>query len=245
MNVTVLGKYSPFPPAKGAGVGYWVESESEGVLLDCGPGVLSKFQEYVGSLAKIRTVVLSHLHFDHMADVTVLRYAASPDGRYRRLPSKITVYAPPEPALEYGLLNYKEVMAGIPVSHGHAFAAGKLKFTFYEVSHTIPAFAVRVEGPVGTVVYSGDTGPCQNLLKAAKGADLFFCEASATEEDKDFAASKHLTARQAGEIAAGAGVKRLILTHLWPFYDETVLLEQARAAFPNSCMAEEGVTYRV
>ena len=59
MKMTVLGKYSPYPPAGGAGPGYWVEAgesgtsgstgSTDGILLDCGPGVLSRFQEHVGA----------------------------------------------------------------------------------------------------------------------------------------------------------------------------------------------------
>ncbi len=251
MNVTVLGKYSPFPPARGAGSGYWVECENpcegsthkQGILLDCGPGVLANFQQYVGRLSMIRFVALSHLHFDHMADMTVLRYAVSPDQRYRVLPPKVQVYAPATPQAEHDLLNYKEAMFATAVSHGDSIAVGTMKITFFQVCHPVTTHGIRIQTPSGIIAYSGDTCPCEGLIEAAKGADIFICEASATEEDREFAAQRHLTARQAGEVAKEAGVKRLLLTHIWPLYDEMTLLEECREVFPGAEIVRQGATY--
>jgi ribonuclease BN (tRNA processing enzyme) len=251
VKLTVLGRYSPYPPGGGAGPGYWVECDdqgggpgsSTGVLLDCGPGVLARFQEHVGPLAKIHTVVLSHLHFDHMSDVTVLRYAAASHSRYRELPHHVRIYAPSQPESEFSLLTYKEATLGNPLSSGMSLEVGPLRLTFHQGIHGIPSFAVRVEGPGGVLAYSGDTRPCDALVEAAKGADLFLCEASGVQADADYVAPGHLTSRQAGEIAAMAGVKRLLLTHLWPLYDEDELLRECRDVFPHAELAEEGRSY--
>lgn len=226
LNVTVLGKYSPFSPANGAGPGYWVECDNpsdeprtrQGVLLDCGSGVLANFQEYVGCLSMIRVVALSHLHYDHIADATILRYAVSPDRRYRDLPGAVQVYAPATPREEHDLFNYK-AMSAHAVSQGDSIEVGEMRVTFFEVCHPIAGCAMRIQSSSGIISYSGDTRRCDGILEAAMGADIFLCEASATEEDREFAVAGHLTARQAGEIAIDAGVKRLLLTHIWPLYD--------------------------
>lgn len=250
MIVTVLGKYSPFPPARGACPGYWVRAASPdihevGVLLDCGPGVLARFQEHIGPLSLVRSVILSHLHFDHTADFHVLRYAATPDRRYGTLPPALTVYAPPVPVTEFSLLKYKDAVTARAVEPGETVGLQGLKATFYQGEHGITSYAVRIEGTDGTLAYSGDSRPCQGLTQAAAGADLFLCEASAIEADAQVAAPGHLTARQAGEIAAQAGVKRLVLTHLWPLYDEKQILRECRAVFPGAELAEEGASYRI
>jgi ribonuclease BN (tRNA processing enzyme) len=261
VKLTVLGKYSPFPPAGGAGPGYWVQFDEgvqrgqggegaqgpQGVLLDCGPGVLSRFQETVGPLSLIRRVILSHLHFDHTSDFHSLRYAASPARQYRDLPQHITVYAPALPEKEASLLAYRECVDAKVVEPGTSIELGQggeaVSITFFSGEHPIPCHAMRIEDPRGVIAYSGDSRPCDSLVEAARGADLFLCEASAIEEDAAFAAAGHLTAKQAGEVAKRAGVKRLLLTHLWPLYDENVLLEECRRVFPAAEIAKERATY--
>ncbi len=247
VKLTVLGKYSPFPAAGGACPGYWVSDDagSSGVLLDCGPGVLSRFQEAIGPLKTVRWVILSHLHFDHTSDFYALRYAATPDGRYSELPQHVTVYAPADPAAEFSFLTYNDAVDAQPIEEGSNLRLGELSVSFFPGKHALPTYAVRVEGPDGIIAYSGDSRPCDALAQAASGADFFLCEASALEKDAAFAAAGHLTARQAGEIARQAGVKRLLLTHLWPFYDEDQILSECRDVFPDAEVVREGSTYPV
>ncbi len=256
MKLTVLGRYSPFPPAGGAGPGYWVQFDDDvkrpqGILLDCGPGVLSRFQETVGPLGLIRWVILSHLHFDHASDFYSLRYAAASLRKYGDLPNHLTVYAPALPEMEASFLSYKDVVdvrvseRGKRVQLTLGQGADEASIAFFPGEHPIPTYAMRIEYRGQVIVYSGDTRPCQSLLDAASGADLFLCEASAVEEDAAFAATGHLTARQAGEVAKQAGVRRLLLTHLWPFYDHDILLQQCREVFPGAELAEERKTYPV
>ena len=49
----------------------------------------------------------------------------------------------------------------------------------------------------------------------------------------------HLTARQAAELASGAGVHQLILTHISRRYRERDVLEEAQAVFPNTRVAHD------
>ncbi|HHX10247.1 MAG TPA: hypothetical protein GX729_02560 [Firmicutes bacterium] len=74
---------------------------------------------------------------------------------------------------------------------------------------------------------------------------MFLCEASAVEEDAEFAGTGHMTAVQAGEVARKAGVKRLLLTHIWPFYDEDTLLAECLTTFDACEIVGEGGRYSV
>ena len=256
MEILVLGKYSPFPPAKGACPGYWITSKDTGILLECGPGVVSRLQEYV-PLSRLSTVILSHLHFDHTSDFLALRYAANPDHRLGHSAPHITVYAPSEPSRNFNMLSYKGVdVVPIPgLGHNETKNASKctmeivlgdIKVSFFKVEHPYPAAALRFEGSNGAVLaYSGDSAPCEGLLSAAKGADLFLCEASALKQDAQFARTGHLTAIQAGQIASQARAKRLLLTHIWPFYKEEDLLVEGERSFPGCEIVEEGRRYRL
>jgi ribonuclease Z len=92
-----------------------------------------------------------------------------------------------------------------------------------------------------------DTGPCRAALELARGADLLVCEATFAEADADLAAAyRHLTAAQAGRLAAEAGARRLVITHFSQRYrDAGVLLGEAAAQFPDVVCAQDLLTVPV
>jgi ribonuclease Z len=78
-----------------------------------------------------------------------------------------------------------------------------------------------------------DTEPCDGAVAAAQDADLLVAESTFLDEDRDVAATyRHLTAGQAGELAAAAGARHLVLTHFSQRYPlDAPFGDQARAAF--------------
>jgi ribonuclease Z len=86
------------------------------------------------------------------------------------------------------------------------------------VVHGAPNIALRVEFDApserGVAVYSSDTSPCPSLIALARGAEVLIHEATFLHRDAARAKTDgHTTGVQAGEVAAQAGVKRLILCH--------------------------------
>ena len=93
-----------------------------------------------------------------------------------------------------------------------------------------PAVAWRVETSHASFAYSGDSGVCDALVDAARDVDLFVCEAAARVGDDQRMRHRHLTPRQAGDIARRAGARALWLTHYDGRDPEAVMLEDARAS---------------
>lgn len=99
-----------------------------------------------------------------------------------------------------------------------------------------------------TVVYSGDTRPCDTVRAVSHGADLLIHEATFSDEERARAVETgHSTAREAAEIAKAADVRQLVLTHISPRYSREApeLLAEAQAVFPDTTIARDGMTIEV
>src|SRR5436190_180255 len=127
------------------------------------------------------------------------------------------------------------------VKEGVVYDDGDVKVTAFAVDHKpVPyAFGYRFDSHGESIVISGDTRPNANLIRYAKGADVLVLEAYLPEHfDKvdtpEVAArlkSYHTSAEEAGEIAAAANVKTLVLTHLIPGNADETFRERAARKF--------------
>ncbi len=248
MEVTVLGRYSPYPAPGGALSGYLVRHGSTALLLDCGSGVAARLLGRL-PIEQLTAVVVSHLHEDHISDLHCLRYAQLEVQMKGRTGARLQIYAPAEPAERHrwieGGEDWQEVHEYDPAA---PVVLGDLEIRFTQTNHPLPCYAMRItpkgqEGPV--LFYSADTGPCDAVTEAAKGADLFLVEASLLKAYAEKRSLGHLTAADAAAMAKAAGVKRCLLTHIWPGLDPQQLLAEGRAVHPAVELAEEGRTYPV
>jgi ribonuclease Z len=98
------------------------------------------------------------------------------------------------------------------------------------------------------IVITGDTRPCDATIIAAQDADLLVHEATFGDEEAERAVETgHSTAREAAGIAARAGVRRLILTHVSARYTRDVsdLEREAREIFAEAVVAKDGMEVEV
>jgi ribonuclease Z len=96
--------------------------------------------------------------------------------------------------------------------------------------------------PGRTIIYSGDTRPCESILKASRDADVLIHDGSFADEMADWAEeSKHSTAGEVAALAREAGVRKLILTHISSRYtdDAEPLLSDSKNVFENVIIAED------
>ncbi len=94
------------------------------------------------------------------------------------------------------------------------------------------------------VTYATDTRPCENIVKYAKGSDLFICEGMYGEEDKKDKAKehKHMTFSEAATLARDAEVRKMWLTHYSPsLINPREFIGNAKRIFPESYAGKDGM----
>lgn len=248
LELTVLGSNPAWPSPSGACSGYLLQSDETSVLLDCGTGVLERLRsriepEHLGS------IVLSHLHFDHWLDLIPLRYHLTYEAQAEH---RIDLYLPkggsallhevtrgvdPNPEFFTGTFNLHEYDVQ------DTLHLGDLSATMRQTLHPIDTFAMRFELDGRVLAYTADTGWMPELAPFLYDAHLLLCEAAwgASEGDP----SIHLSAAQAGKLAAAAAVKRLLLTHL-PRAQANASVDRARTFFTGDIeYASEGLRVRL
>lgn len=249
MLVTVIGCSGSFPGPDSPASCYLLQAEGYSLLLDLGSGALGALQRY-HSLYGIDAIVLSHLHADHCLDLcgywVARRYC--PNGPQPRIP----VYGPDGTAERMARAYDMDPDPGMREAFDFESLRcvrreiGPFTVTTAPMSHPVDAYGFRVEYAGQVVAYSGDTGPSDALVDLARDADLFLCEASFLDRP-DLPTNLHLTAREAGEHAARAGVDRLVLTHLVPWNKpERSLAEAEASGFTGDIqLARQGASYEL
>lgn len=227
MELIVLGASGTYPTRHMPCSGYLLRHEGYTIWMDAGNGTLMHLQEHV-AIDDLDAVWISHTHPDHCADLYPFYYRMLITGR------RVPFYTPPGARERLSTLSGSpERFASLPLWHevapGESVQAGPFTLRAWEARHSVPTNIVRASAGGRTLTYSGDTAPCDALVEAADGTDLFLCESSwLTPQPED---AIHSTAEQTGAAARAAGAQRLVLTHIWPHLDHTVVRETASDAY--------------
>ena len=213
IEVTLLGTGAGIPHSGRAQAGLLVGG-GKSLLFDCGAGVLLRLAEAGVSPLEVDAVLLTHLHLDHVSDLLPLAKA-----RWLLGEEEMEVYGPEGTEAWFdwvrSLYPYLEELdvSVTTVRPGDEFALSGFKIRAGEAVHSIPALGYRIESGGGAIVYSGDTEPAPSIRDLAEGSDLLVQECSFPEP---FVVTNHSTPRRVGETLRGAGIKRIVLTHLYP-----------------------------
>jgi ribonuclease BN (tRNA processing enzyme) len=232
MKLTVIGCSGSFPGPDSPASCYLLEADGFRLVIDLGNGALGELQRYA-ELFGIDAICLSHLHVDHCVDLVSYFVARQypPGGPKPPIP----VYGPQGTAERVARLGGEDVPALLARFEVRELTPGTLEIgpfrvTVDHMSHPVETFGFRVEHAGWQLAYSADTGLTDALTRLADGADLLLCEASFLD-GPDLVPNLHLTARQAAEYAAQAGVGQLVLTHLVPWHDRERSRAEAAAAY--------------
>lgn len=229
LSITVLGCSGSYSGPGLACTGYLVESATTRVWLDAGPGTLANLQRHHG-LSEIDAIVVTHEHPDHWLDLAMAYIAC----RYFLNRAPMPVYGTAGTrVLAQALAGAHDLSPTIDwrvISDGDSATIGDQRWRFSRTDHPVETLAPRVDSGGRCFAFSADTGEDWSFARLGSGIDLALCEATFLHRDL-VAPSPHLSARQAGAMAAEAGVRRLLLTHLAPGSDAPAFGQEAAEAF--------------
>ncbi len=244
MELTLLGTGCPSVDHKRFGPSNLVSTKKTNLLVDCGSGITQRLNELGVSTANIDALLFTHLHSDHAVDLYQL--IISSWHSYRTRPWKI--YGPKGTkkfvkkimdawSEERELRIAYEARASIKAFDIKVIefkSIGRLKIKditikYFEVDHKPVKFAYGFSftNKNKKLTISGDTKPCENLMKYAQMSDVLlhevFIEGEILELNKmrtkktlHNVQNYHTTSTQVGKVAFIARAKKLVLTHFVP-----------------------------
>lgn len=238
MKVYTLGTGAPLAYHR-ASMGILVESETaQPLLVDTCSGneVIRRIAALGKSVEDHHHVVLTHRHADHIGGVLPLSLAVQPIEFY----GSEDVLRVAKQLIE---LTYGDIASRVldrasfhPVVPDQSYSIAGYDVSFFEVDHRVLTYAVRIAHGGKIFAFSADSLPCENLIRCAKEADLFLCDAICAARDDpahvaELRALAHATADEAAEMAKAAGAKQLGLVHVARNGTPEKMLAEARSIF--------------
>ncbi len=245
MMLAILGSGSAVPDPERGNPSQAVVVDGTTVLFDCGERTTVNLVRAGINPLDVDALFFTHLHWDHISDFGYFAMSSwncgrtrqlpifGPDGTaamvdasvfgvhradvdflrgyIRALPAHITNRPSPEPPF-----TTHEIEVGWSWEHrGTRVTTGAVE---HHQRIGMPSLAYRVESEYGVVVITGDTAPCDSVVDLARGADVLVHDTAFLDEIiEERGMWSHSGPRGAGRVAAAAGVKTLVLTHLGPY----------------------------
>ncbi len=244
--VTLLGTGTPIPDPDRHGPSQVIELGEDTVLIDCGAGALHRFLQSGLDASQISHILLTHLHSDHVSGLNDFLWAGWVGRWWKGRPPLLC--GPPGTKVfadrlfhafeedirlrtDEGAVSVSDLKIPIiEVEDNWTSTRANWKLTAFRVDH-LPvrhAFGFRFEYEGKSVVISGDTTRCTNLIEHARNADLLIHEVAWEKgmrmsidqsEGADRARLErilnyHTSSLDVGGICSLANVKHLVLSHL-------------------------------
>nr|HID60189.1 MBL fold metallo-hydrolase [Desulfobacterales bacterium] len=227
MRITILGSGTCVPSLKRSACSMLLRVKDNLLLFDSGPGTIRRLLEAGVHIHDINYIFYSHFHPDHTGELASFLFATKYPPVYQRRGPFTIVAARGFTRFYRGLKTaygeWIELAPGllriIELDNQGAdhITCGEFDVDTLPVEHIDSSIAYRITSPDGaSIVYSGDTDFCPNLITISKGVDVLVCECALPDSSK---VSGHLTPSLVGKIASEAGVKKLVMTHFYPECD--------------------------
>ena len=244
MELTLLGTGCPSVDYKRFGPSNLVSTKNTKILVDCGSGITQRLHELKVSSANIDALLFTHLHSDHAVDLYQLIISSwhsyrikpwkifGPKGTKKFVKKIMDAWAD-ERKLRISYESRASAKAfDIQVTEFKSIGNIKIKdlsIKYFEVDHKPVKFAYGFcfTNKNKKLTISGDTRPCENLMKYAQQSDVLLHEVfiegeilqinkMRTKKTLHNVQSYHTTSTQVGKVAFIARAKKLVLTHFVP-----------------------------
>jgi ribonuclease Z len=247
MRVTLLGTGTPFPNVERFGSAILVEVAGKALLFDCGRGVVIRLTQAGVSPKEIDGLFLTHLHSDHVVGIPDLWLSGwflsrdrplaiwGPPGSRSMAKHLVQAFAfdfrirqaAPDPLPAKGVeIDAKEI------EQGEIYNDGLTGVSAFLVDHgTVkPAFGYRIDSADHSVVISGDTKFCENLVDFVRAADCLIHVAWSADWKNPTPPSKRsiASAEDAGRVFAMVKPKLGVVYH---YKDEEGLWDAVRKEY--------------
>jgi len=244
MELTLLGTGCPSVDYKRFGPSNLVSTKNTKILVDCGSGITQRLHELKVSSANIDALLFTHLHSDHAVDLYQLIISSwhsyrikpwkifGPKGTKKFVKKIMDAWAD-ERKLRISYESRASAKAfDIQVTEFKSIGNIKIKdvsIKYFEVDHKPVKYAYGFcfINKNKKLTISGDTRPCENLMKYAQESDVLLHEVfiegeilqinkMRTKKTLHNVQSYHTTSSQVGKVAFIARAKKLVLTHFVP-----------------------------
>lgn len=240
MQVTFIGTGCGVPSTKRMPSSITIKINNKLLWIDTGPGTLRKLLDTGVTYKDVDYILYTHFHLDHIADFGPFIFASKYQLDLREKP--LTVLGPIGIKEFYkNLINlYGEQIQKLAYDINiielpgdrfpkEVFNTPDFGIQVNHLLHMPESIGYRITDKNGkTLVYSGDTEYCEEIIELAKDTDLLILECAFPEPTP-----VHLYPEAVGDIAAKAGIKQLAVTHMYPVCNPEEVLESVKSKFPG------------
>ncbi len=228
MKFIVIGSGTSVPHPKRSSSGYWVETEKGTLMLDFSASAIHRIAQEGLDWASLDAIWISHFHLDHCGGLAPFLFGTkyAPAMQSRTKPLKIFGAKGLKKLLEkfnneehFNFLEQPFPLEIIEVEPLEKFQILEdLEAVSFDTPHTDESRAIHLTSDAGkTLVFTADTGFTKALGTFANKVDLFVMECSFV---KDKPVEMHLELAEAMYLTRYSKAKKVVLTHLYPEWDE-------------------------
>lgn len=254
MRLTVLGSGTSVPHPSRASSAHWLETAGGTILLDASAPVAHRMAEENLDWVGLDAIWISHFHLDHVGGLAPLLFGTKHASQTQERRKPLSIFGPRgleklfrtfDEANNYRLreqpfpLEIKEVS---PLERFWILPG--VEAEAFSTPHTAESLALKVKDESGAkLVYTSDTGYTHALASFAEGADLFLMECSFPHSKP---VETHLELKDAMFLAKLSNAGRVVLSHLYPEWDEIDLQAEAKKLWPGETLeAVDGLTIEI